>query len=144
VVPGTNPKTNKQRLRHDPRDTLFTNVALTADNEPWWEGLERRHAGTDWQGRPYDPKNGPGRAPECALHRQRRVAEPGYSPGSREPAGVPISAIVFGGRRREVAPLVYEARDWAARRAGRRLGGLGNHRRRHRRRWAWCAATRWR
>jgi phosphoenolpyruvate carboxykinase (GTP) len=112
VVPGTNPKTNRNAYEMIRRDTLFTNVALTADNDPWWEGLETGTPTIDWQGRPYDPKNGP------AAHPNSRFTVPAthnpiYSPEADSPRGVPISAIVFGGRRRGVAPLVYEARDWS-------------------------------
>ena len=62
VAPGTNPKTNRNAYETIHRDTLFTNVALTADNEPWWEGLEGKPV-TDWQGRPFDPARGPAAHP---------------------------------------------------------------------------------
>jgi len=94
------------------RDTLFTNVALTAGNDPWWEGLDSGIPAIDWQGRPYDPKNGPAAHPNSRFTVSAK-RNPGYSPEADGPRGVPISAIVFGGRRRGVAPLVYEARDWA-------------------------------
>jgi phosphoenolpyruvate carboxykinase (GTP) len=112
VVPGTNAKTNRNAYNMIRRDTLFTNVALTADNDPWWEGLESGTPTIDWQGRPYDAKNGPAAHPNSRFTVSAR-SNPGYSPQADSPAGVPISAIVFGGRRRGVAPLVYEARDWA-------------------------------
>jgi phosphoenolpyruvate carboxykinase (GTP) len=94
------------------RDTLFTNVALTADKQPWWEGLKSGTPVIDWQGRPYDPSRGPAAHPNArfTVSAQRN---PGYSPHTEDPMGVPISALVFGGRRREVAPLVYQARNWA-------------------------------
>jgi phosphoenolpyruvate carboxykinase (GTP) len=111
VVPGTNPQTNRNAYEMIRRDTLFTNVALTADNQPWWEGLSTGKPVLDWQGRPYDPARG------LAAHPNSRFTvsakrNPSYSPHSEDPSGVPITALVFGGRRREVAPLVYEARDW--------------------------------
>jgi phosphoenolpyruvate carboxykinase (GTP) len=111
VVPGTNPQTNRNAYEMIRHDTLFTNVALTADHQPWWEGLDEGKPVTDWQGRPYDPKNGP------AAHANSRFTvsaknNPENSPEVDSPRGVPISAIVFGGRRRGVAPLVYEARSW--------------------------------
>ena len=112
VVPGTNPSTNRNAYEMIKRDTLFTNVALTADKDPWWEGLESGTPVTDWQGRPYDPKNGPAAHPNSRFTVSAR-RNPGYSPEADSPRGVPISAIIFGGRRRGVAPLVYEARDWA-------------------------------
>ncbi|MEP7243701.1 MAG: phosphoenolpyruvate carboxykinase (GTP) [Gammaproteobacteria bacterium] len=111
VVPGTNPETNKNAYDMIRRDTLFTNVAVTADNQPWWEGLQSGKPVTDWQGRPYDPKNGPVAHPNSRFTVSAKY-NPVYSPHAEDPQGVPISAIVFGGRRREVAPLVYEARDW--------------------------------
>jgi phosphoenolpyruvate carboxykinase (GTP) len=112
VVPGTNPETNRNAYEMIRRDTLFTNVALTADNQPWWEGLSTGKPVTDWQGRPYDPKNGPAAHPNSRFTVSARN-NPAYSPHAEDAKGVPISALVFGGRRRELAPLVYEARDWA-------------------------------
>ena len=113
VVPGTSPKTNRNAYEMIHHDTIFTNVALTADNEPWWEGRSTGTPAIDWQGRPYDKANGPAAHPNSRFTVSRQ-AEPGLQPpdaSTRE--GVPISAIMFGGRRRELAPLVYEARDWA-------------------------------
>jgi len=111
VVPGTNAKTNRNAFDMIHRDTIFTNVALTADNQPWWEGLPEGKPVVDWQGRPYDPANGP------AAHANSRFTvaakqNPSYSKLADAPGGVPISAIVFGGRRRALAPLVYQARNW--------------------------------
>src|ERR1700686_1504729 len=111
VVPGTNPETNRNAYEMIRRDTLFTNVAMTADNEPWWEGLSTGKPAVDWQGRPYDPARGPAAHPNSRFTVSAR-RNPGYSPHAEDPRGVPISALVFGGRRREAAPLVYEARDW--------------------------------
>jgi phosphoenolpyruvate carboxykinase (GTP) len=111
VVPGTNPETNRNAYNMIRHDTLFTNVALTADNEPWWEGLSTGKPVTDWQGRPFDPARGPAAHPNSRFTVAARQ-NPSYSHRSEDPQGVPITALVFGGRRREVAPLVYEARDW--------------------------------
>jgi phosphoenolpyruvate carboxykinase (GTP) len=111
VVPGTNPSTNRNAYDMIRRDTLFTNVALTADNQPWWEGLETGKPAIDWQGRPYDPKNGPAAHPNSRFT-VSATRNPSFSPAADDPRGVPLSAIIFGGRRREVAPLVYEARSW--------------------------------
>jgi phosphoenolpyruvate carboxykinase (GTP) len=111
VVPGTNPETNRNAYEMIRRDTLFTNVALTEDNQPWWEGLSTGKPVIDWQGRPYDPKNGPAAHPNSRFTVSAKY-NPAYSPQADSPKGVPISALVFGGRRRELAPLVYEARDW--------------------------------
>jgi phosphoenolpyruvate carboxykinase (GTP) len=111
VAPGTSPKTNKNAFDMIRKDTLFTNVALTASNEPWWEGIGSGEPVNDWQGRPYDPKNGPAAHPN-ARFTVGAVHNPAYTKEAENPKGVPISALVFGGRRREIAPLVYEARDW--------------------------------
>ena len=112
VAPGTNAKTNKNAYDTIHRDTIFTNVALTANNEPWWEGRKDAEPVIDWLGRPYDPKNGPAAHPNSRFT-VAATQNPAYSDAAADPRGVPISALIFGGRRRELAPLVYEARDWA-------------------------------
>ena len=112
VVPGTNLQTNRNAYEMIRRDTLFTNVALTADNRPWWEGLGEDTPAIDWQGRPYESGRGPAAHPNSRFTVSAK-RNPVCSPHIDDPRGVPISAIIFGGRRREVAPLVYEARDWA-------------------------------
>ncbi len=111
MVPGTNAKTNKNAYDTIRKDTIFTNVALTADNLPWWEGLPDGTPVTDWQGRPYDPANGPAAQPNSRFTVAAKQ-NPAYSKLAEAPGGVPISAIVFGGRRRTLAPLVYQARSW--------------------------------
>ena len=112
VAPGTGPKTNKNAYDSIRKDTLFTNVGLTANNEPWWEGIGKGEPAIDWLGKPFDAKNGPAAHPNSRFT-VSAVNNPAYSPEAENPKGVPISAIVFGGRRRELAPLVYEARSWA-------------------------------
>jgi phosphoenolpyruvate carboxykinase (GTP) len=112
VVPGTNLKTNRNAYETIRRDTIFTNVALTADNQPWWEGLPEGTPVVDWQGRPYDPSKGPAAHPNSRFTVAAKQ-NPSYSRLADAPGGVPLSAIVFGGRRRELAPLVYQARNWA-------------------------------
>jgi phosphoenolpyruvate carboxykinase (GTP) len=111
VVPGTNAKTNRNAFETIRKDTIFTNVAVTADNQPWWEGLPEGTPVSDWQGRPYDPANGPAAQPNSRFTVAARQ-NPCYSKLADAPGGVPISAIVFGGRRRTLAPLVYQARNW--------------------------------
>jgi phosphoenolpyruvate carboxykinase (GTP) len=111
VAPGTNPKTNRNAYDTIRRDTIFTNVAVTEDNQPWWEGLAEGKPALDWQGRPYDAANGPAAHPNSRFTVDARQ-NPGYSKLADAPSGVPISAIVFGGRRRSLAPLVYQTRSW--------------------------------
>ncbi len=111
VVPGTNAKTNRNAFDMIHRGTIFTNVGLTADNQPWWEGLPEGKPVVDWQGRPYDPANGPAAHPNSRFTVAAKQ-NPSYSKLADAPGGVPISAIVFGGRRRALAPLVYQARNW--------------------------------
>jgi phosphoenolpyruvate carboxykinase (GTP) len=112
VVPGTNAQTNRNAFETIRRGTIFTNVALTADNQPWWEGLGEGTPVTDWQGRPYDPANGPAAHPNSRFTVDAH-ANPAFSSLAEAPGGVPISALVFGGRRRTLAPLVMQARNWA-------------------------------
>ncbi len=111
VVPGTNEKTNKNAYDSIQRDTIYTNVAMTADNEPWWEEKKSGTPAIDWKGQPYDPANGPAAHPNSRFTVSARQ-NPCYSPLAEDPAGVPISAIIFGGRRRELAPLVYQSKGW--------------------------------
>ncbi|MFC5582552.1 phosphoenolpyruvate carboxykinase (GTP) [Rhodanobacter terrae] len=110
VAPGTSDATNPNALRSISHDTIFTNVALTADNQPWWEGLPGTPV-TDWQGRPYDAANGPAAHPNSRFTVSAKQC-PTWSDMAEEAQGVPISAIVFGGRRPSLLPLVMEARDW--------------------------------
>ena len=112
VAPGTSAKSNPNALASIQRDTIFTNVAVTEDNQPWWEGLDDRVPAIDWQGRPYDPANGPAAHPNSRFTVSAKQC-PTYSPHTEDPQGVPISAIVFGGRRASLVPLVFQARDWA-------------------------------
>ncbi len=112
VAPGTSTSTNPNALATIQRDTIFTNVALTSDNQPWWEGLPEGKPATDWQGRAYDPGSGPAAHPNSRFTVSARQC-PSWSPHAEDPQGVPISAIIFGGRRPSLVPLVFEARDWA-------------------------------
>ncbi|HJU38626.1 MAG TPA: phosphoenolpyruvate carboxykinase (GTP), partial [Tahibacter sp.] len=111
VAPGTSAKTNPNALAMLDRDAIFTNVAETADNQPWWEGLPDGKPEKDWQGRDYDPANGPAAHPNSRFTVSARQCA-SWSPRAEDPQGVPISAIVFGGRRESLVPLVFESRDW--------------------------------
>jgi len=112
VAPGTGAGTNPNALATLGHDAIFTNVALTADQRPWWEGLGEGEPAIDWQGRPFDAAHGPAAHPNSRFTVSARQC-PSWAPESEDAAGVPISAIVFGGRRPSLVPLVFEARDWA-------------------------------
>lgn len=114
VAPGTNNKTNPSAMATIQKNTIFTNVAVTKDGRPWWEGLDKTppEGLTDWRGQPYDPASGPAAHPNSRFTVDARQC-PSVSPMIDAAEGVPISAIIFGGRRASVAPLVYEARSWA-------------------------------
>lgn len=115
VAPGTNERTNPNAIATLDHDVIFTNVAMRANRTPWWEGLETLNEGEvlrDWRGKEWSPS-----MPDCAAHPNSRftvaaVQCPSVGRGFLDPRGVPISAILFGGRRAKLAPLVYEARDW--------------------------------
>ena len=112
VAPGTSEKSNPNALASIQFDTIFTNVGVTADNQPWWEGIDNgQQPATDWRGEPYDPARRPAAHPNARFTVSAKQC-PSYSPMAEDPQGVPISAIVFGGRRASLVPLVFEARDW--------------------------------
>ena len=111
VVPGTNEKTNRNAYEMIHHNTIFTNVGVTSDNEPWWEDKKNGEPATDWQGRPYTADNGPAAHPNSRFTISANQ-NPSYSPLADASAGVPISAIIFGGRRRQLAPLVYQSKNW--------------------------------
>ncbi len=111
VAPGTAEDTNPSALAMLDHDAIFTNVAVTQDNQPWWEGLDDRVPMTDWKGNPFDPANGPAAHPNSRFTVHMSQC-PSYSDKAEAPAGVPISAVVFGGRRERLVPLVMESDCW--------------------------------
>ncbi len=116
VAPGTNEKSNPNALATTRKDTIFTNVVQNLDdNTVWWEKLDKnppKHA-LNWKGEPWDGSDGtPGAHPNSRFTAPSLNC-PCLSPEYENPNGVPISAIVFGGRRAKTAPLVYQSRDWA-------------------------------
>ena len=112
VAPGTDTTTNPNALAMIQHDTIYTNVGVTADNQPWWEGLSEGTPVKDWRGREFDEAQGPAAHPNARFTVSARQC-PSWSPMAEAAEGVPISAIVFGGRRPSLVPLVFEAKDWA-------------------------------
>jgi len=113
VAPGTGMKTNPNVMLALRKNTLFTNVAMTPDREPWWEGIgDEPPAGLiNWKREKWDTSKGAAAHPN-ARYTVPAQQSPSISPKWDAPDGVPISAFIFGGRRARVAPLVYESFDW--------------------------------
>jgi phosphoenolpyruvate carboxykinase (GTP) len=114
VVPGTNWKTNPNAMEMISHDTIYTNVALLPDGDVWWEGKTKEPPKEciDWTGKPWTPQSG-----RPAAHGNSRFTtpmknNPVLDESANDPAGVPVSAIIFGGRRSKTIPLVYQAFNW--------------------------------
>jgi phosphoenolpyruvate carboxykinase (GTP) len=114
VLPGTNWHTNPNAMETMARDTIYTNVALLPDGDVWWEGKTKEppKEAIDWTGKPWSPGCGRTAAQANSRFTAPMRNNPALDPASDDPRGVPISAIIFGGRRTRTVPLVFQAFNW--------------------------------
>jgi len=114
VLPGTSPRTNPNAMQIISHDTLYTNVALLPDGDVWWEGKTEQPPAQclDWTGQPWTPNCGRPAAHPNSRFTAPMSNNPVLDPRVNDPAGVPISGIIFGGRRSQTIPLVFQAFNW--------------------------------